>query len=739
SVVHTAVHTSPHPGTVIYYELAPGGAVSVDPAIDYETVGYEPILNVYQTLISYNGSNTGPSWQEFVPVLSTCVPGSPACSKLYGNGWTGIDGSNYTFVIQPNASFYDPVTGNSWGVYPTDVFFSLARTMGFATLPCVTCNNGWILTQSLLSKGNGTWSGIHGSYNNTPVNISNSMTLNETANGDCPAAAVGAGQHGCITFHVNGNNKAWPYFLELIADGLGSSIVPCGWFSAEAQAAGIPYWTQGNISGSGDRPCQPLGTPGLGVPLSQIPYIGWDHWEQLGSGDFGTFQGHVQFNMAGSGPYYMADYAAGTGYTLKANPFYSSNPDCAWHGCQPIKGQYASTVEVFWESTPTPGEQAYLGGVADAASIPSTDFSLLLQLIGKGQVNAVTGPTLSIGFYPFDLQFNLQGAQRYATSQISIPQDFFSFVGMRAFFAYSYPYQTVQNTINTVHGVELAFLSGGAIPQFMANYYPKDIQWPSQNPCTDGTNMACATFWWDQMRNSSSPFYDIEAASCTHNSPCEFPLFGETGAPALDETNAIWSAQISSLTDGAIKVDPLDINFNELIGNSEFSGPGQDAMPMYSLGWAPDYPDPTDYVNPLYNPNATYTNGDAVSQQLLTTQFGSGTGCATGAKSNDTALFYADNYVNNSCQGNAYQSMLHILSLAAFETNLTLRVAMYDEAEKIAYHLFLYVYTGQGNAIENAASWVDSSSFNSNVTEGAAGDTPFFALTGNGVQYAGST
>jgi hypothetical protein len=738
SVIHTALHTSPHPGTYINYELAPGGAYSEDPAIDYETVGYEPILNVYQTLIQYNGSSTGPSWQSYVPVLATCVPGSPQCSSLYGTPL--VDGNNFTFVIQRNASFYDPLTANSWPVYPTDVLFSVARTMGFSTLPCVTCNNGWILTQALLSKGNGTWSGIHGSYNNTPQNIYNAVTLNETANHDCPDIAL-VNDHGCVTFHASGNGKPWPYFLELIADGLGGSIVPCGWFSAEAQAAGIPYWTQGNLSGSGDRPCGEPGSPGFGLSPSSpaLSPLGWDQWEQLGSGVFGTYQGHVQFNMVGSGPYYMADYEAGSAYTMKANPAYGQNPYCTWSGCQPAKGQYASVVQVTWETEATPGEQAYLTGVADHATIPSTDFSLLLQLISKGQVRAVTGPTLSIGFYPFDLNFNLQGAQRFATSQISVPTDFFSYVGMRAYFAYTYPYQTILNTISTVHGVQLGFLSGGAIPQFMANYYPTSIPWPNQDPCSDTTDVACPTYWWSQMQDHSSPFYDKELASCSSSSPCEFPLFGATGSPASDEIHALWASKISQFSNGALKVDPLDINFATLVGASEFSGPGQNPMPIYSLGWAPDYPDPTDYVNPLYLANATYTYGDAVSQSLLTPLFGNPlAGCAMG-NSAATSLFYAQNYVNTTCQGFAYNAMLDTLGLAAFETNATSRVALYAEAEQIAFHLFLYVYTGQGNSIQNAASWVDPSSFNSNVTIGGGGDIPFFQLTGNGVQYAGST
>ena len=45
----------PRPGTIDTYEVAPGGATSINPAVDYESVGYEVIANIYQTLIYYNG------------------------------------------------------------------------------------------------------------------------------------------------------------------------------------------------------------------------------------------------------------------------------------------------------------------------------------------------------------------------------------------------------------------------------------------------------------------------------------------------------------------------------------------------------------------------------------------------------------------------------------------------------------------------------------------------------------
>ena len=730
-VAGTLTHFSPHPGTIVDYELAPGGALSEDPAIDYETVGYEPILNVYQTLISYNGSLTGPSPINFVPVLATCVPGSAECASLY-NGNTLVSGWNYTFVIQGNTSFYDPATHASWGVWPTDVVFSIARTLGFSTLPSTESNNGWIIAQSLLNGGNVTWNSIHATYNNTPSNVLGAMTINDSSL--CPAAALQAPNHGCVTFHVNGHHHDWPYFLELIADPLGGSVVPCGWFSAPAQGAGIPYWTRGNVTGAGDHPCAAPGTPGWGLSASKVPVLGWDQWEQLGSGAFGTYLGHVQYNMVGSGPYYLSQYIIGQSFSLAASPGYGQNPDCTWTGCEPPAGQYASGVDVTWETQATQGEQAYVNGVADHATIPPTDFSLLLELIGQGKAIAINAPTLTIGFYPFNLQFNLGGAQKLTTQQVTVPSDWFSYVGMREFFARAYPYTTVQTQFNTRDGVVLGFNYGGAIPQFMANYYPKGIPWPNTDPCTDGSNPSCPTYWWDQMQDKASMYYDPEVAACTTSNPCEFPLVGETGSAAGDQIRQLWASELSQLTSGAVQVQPVDLNFVDVVIGSEYCGPSQCPMPTYALGWAPDYPDPTDYVGPLYEANNTYTYGDAVAQTLYTAAFSAGCGGA-----GTDYVYFASHDVGNNCQGPAYKAMLTATSLASTEQNLTLRAQLYAYAEEIAYRLCLYTYTGQDNAVASMASWVDASSINTNVTIGGGGDTPFFWLTGHGVQYAGST
>jgi len=735
-VTGTATVSSPHPGSLDVYELAPGGSNSEDPAIDYESLGYEVLLNVYEGLIAYNGSQNGPTPASYVPVLATCVPGTTegpqSCQSLYGS--TLVSGSDYTFAVSKSAQFYDPSTGKSWGVYPTDVVFSLARTMAFSTNPGVGSNNGWILTQSLLPTGDRSWSTLHYPYNNTPANVMASMTINGSA---CTAAVL-ADSNGCVTFHVNGGGQAWPFFLELIADEEGAAIVPCGWFSAPAQGAGIPYWTAGNVSGSGDHPCGAMGTAGWGEDPATLPAKAWDAWELAGS--VPPFIGNVQFRMAGSGPYALKSLLPATSYTLEANPAYSPNPRCTWTGCWPAAGSYVPSVTVTWETSQVPGEQAYASGVADFATIPSTDTAYALQLLAEGKILAATFPSISIFFFAYDLFFSKTATGAYTTNPVTVPPDFFDNVGIRQFFTHAYPYNTVEQTINTKDGIQYLFNYGGAIPQFMANYYPTNVSWPTGDPSSSASTPGTAAWWWAQLTDSSSPYYDANVTTqCTTSSPCQLPFFGQTGAPGLDEATALWASEISQLSGGRIKMNVVDINFIALVINSAYSGPYNNPMPFFTLGWAPDYPDPTDYTTPLYLPDNTYTAGDAVSEQFANPALNDPS-CHSDTSMAD--FFYWANQASatngaggipNNCQGAAYDAMLVGLANASTLPAGPQRVLVYDLVEQIANGLALYTYWGQENQIVTSAAWVDPASYNSNVMIGGGTDSTWFTISGNGI------
>lgn len=743
----TASVSDPHPGTIIYYSGAAGGARTLDPAQAYDGASAEPILSVYEALVMYNGSQTGPAPSDFLPVLAACVPGpqSSSCSALYGSTLYNQSTSSYTFPLVRGAMFFDPGTGHGWPVYPSDVLFSIARTLGFADLPGKGANNGWILAQALLpgpanaiDAANASWdNGLHYPYNNTAQNILGSMIVNGSG---CPEAALTNGNPGCITFVADGNGQPWPYFLELVADQEGGSVASCGWESSTASSggqAGLPGWTEGGpVSDSGDHPCLLPGgatsstSPAYTAAVEQFASTAWDQYQYVGAT---SGIGNVYKEMVGSGPFYLPPngYLPGISYMLRASPVYAPNSACTWSGCMPPRGHTAQTVEVTWETDPAQGEQALASGVADFAAIPSTDAPFALQLIQQGKLSAREFPTLTVSLFNFNMNFNLASAQTLTSNPVSVPPDWFSYLGMRQFFATAYPYTTIRDSVLTVDGFTAGFPYGGAIPEFMANYYPTNISWPAQDPSQScagpgATTDLCPAWWWDQITTPSSPYYDPEAIGCSVAQPCRLPIMGTTGFPQLDEQMALWQRSIAALTGGRVQISATDLNYLNLDLNGFYSSPGQNALPLFVSAWSPDYPDPTDYVGPLYAPNSTFTYPDAVAQQL---GLYVGPTCPTGY------AYYAalPLPVSQGCEGAAYLAMTQALNAAAVAPAGPERALLYNMAEHIADQLALYVYSYQADQTFTCAAWIMPTTLDTNVTTGGGGDLVWWTIGGNGV------
>ena len=735
---------SPHPGQIVAYESYSGGATTFDPAIDYDLAGYEVVGNIYQQLVFYNGSAAGPSSADFIPEVATCVPGSARCAALYG-GNDLQNQTNYTFVISNSSQFYDPydaVNGvhPSWGVWPSDVLFSLMRTMGFSLLPYPLFTNGWIITQSLLPGGNSTWdNGTHATFNNTPEWMYSAMTINGT---DCPAVAM-TQQHGCITFHANASNgygTSWPFFLELISDQQGSSIVPCGWFSEPAQGQGIPGWTLNNASDQGPHPCQ---APTPSQVASMSPTL-LDNWEtNYYNAVTGVYAGNTQWRPVGSGPYYLSGFQLGESYDLGANPAYQPDPFCTWSACQPAAGTFAKVVHVVWESDPVIGEEAFASGVADFASFPTTDTGFLLQLIQQGKANALVVPSLAINtlFPAFNFSASLE--DEYDSVGVSVPaSNFFSYLGMRQFLAHAYPYGTVQSTVNTVDGIQYAFDFGGAIPNFMGSYYPHSIAWPIGNPCTSTSDPSCPAYWWAAMHNTSGPYYDPEVSSCSAASPCKFAVYNSAGDTAEDERLTLYIDSVANVSGGAIQMNLVDIPATTLAIQGT-AGPGTNPLTMETGVWYPDYPDPTDYVYPFYYPDATFTLPEAVAEGIgssyvtttpnayNSTLPGTSTPCPTDYNFyvNITANGYA--VVPQSCQGAAYDAMIGLMTTAGALPADPLRVLKFVQSEEIANQLALMLYEYQLDLVVPYAAWINPSSISTNVIY--AGFFWWWLVNGNGV------
>ncbi|HEY6238290.1 MAG TPA: hypothetical protein VIZ68_03790, partial [Thermoplasmata archaeon] len=681
-------HTAPaNPAQLTVDQL--GAPYTFDPAIDYEKYGVGALMNVYQTLIAANGSQTGSDPADFVPEIATCVPGSALCSSLYASSLVS-GGQDFTFVISHVPQFYDPGSGSNWGVYPTDVVFSVARTLAYSTYPCVGCNNGWIIGQALLSTGSGQWdSGLHAGLNSTPGPIFASMTVNGTG---CPATALSS-EHGCVTFHANANGKLWPEFLALIASPMGGSITPCGWFSASAQGLGLPFWTEGNISGSGDQPCEVPGVGGFGVSVGSMPPMGWDQYE---------INGGITplYAMAGSGPYYASQVVAGTSYTLQTNPAYAQNPDCTYAGCQPAAGSYIGSVLVSANADPSVGPRAVAAGTADLAEFPPNGTSTLPALAMAGIAGVRSTPSLQESFHALNLAYDPVGAQAITGVTYTAPSTFLSDVNLRQFLIHSFSYSGMQRDQFTAQGLQYRFPYGGAIPSFMDGNTPTNVSWPSGDPDPGAADVGSAAWWWNLTSHDSDA-----GLSCQSTSPCSFPAPYVTGDSTELQVLQNWSSTVRTLSGGAIVPLVTNVSYLTIVISAIFMGPYANAFPIYPLGWAPDFADPTDYVTPLYQPDSTFTYGDTVAEQLALSTYNS-------SLCRPELTYYSSltTPIPDDCQGAAYAAMSVALPQAASLPNGATRNLLYNEIEQVAERLGLYGSDGQLNTVSGFAGWIDPES-----------------------------
>ncbi len=218
-----------NPTVITDAEIVPGGPFSLDPQIDWETVGLEVIRNVYETLVSFNGSST----TSFIPVLASQIP-------TMANGGISSNSLNWTFTIRSNATFAD---GNK--VTAFDAYFSFVRELLFATGSPGT--GGYTLAQALL-PGYATYTPGFNSY----ANITKALTYSNSSN--------------TVTFHLF---KPVPYFLSLLAD-TPSSVMEYSW--AAAHGSGLAFTPAGFTSYMNQAIAQHYNT--------------FIQWNSMGSGPF---------------------------------------------------------------------------------------------------------------------------------------------------------------------------------------------------------------------------------------------------------------------------------------------------------------------------------------------------------------------------------------------------------------------------------------------------------------------
>ncbi|MEM0075437.1 MAG: ABC transporter substrate-binding protein [Conexivisphaerales archaeon] len=201
----------PNPGVINVVENVPGGPYSFDPQIDYESVGFEVVSNIFATLLIYNGSST----TSFIPMVAAQVP-------TVQNGGINSNYTEYTFQIRQGLKFSngDPITAY-------DVWYSMIRDMLFVGGAPGTPD--WILAQYL----------VPGATIGVPI-----MTAaNDTADFNAIMSAVTySNSSQTVTFHVD---RPLPpqLFFTAIADPLGAGILDAAWL--QQVGAGITFTPAG--------------------------------------------------------------------------------------------------------------------------------------------------------------------------------------------------------------------------------------------------------------------------------------------------------------------------------------------------------------------------------------------------------------------------------------------------------------------------------------------------------------
>jgi hypothetical protein len=682
----------PHPQAITAYEDNNGSALSVDPSLDYDSFGGQVINNVYQTLIAPNGSASGPGPSDFVPVLATCVPGSDVgagnCVSLYGSSL--VSGNNYTFVINPDARFYDPSTGASWPVYPSDVVFSVTRSLAFSTAVCFACTGGWIVAQALLPYGNDSWDNdLHGIVNSTPLAEFAALSVNGSA---CPAVAMQS-DHGCVTFDADGQGQSWPFFLELLSNPWAGEVEPAGWFSASAQGQAIPYWPA--VTGSGDHPMLlPGGFNNTGpafqtwLSSNTVP-TGWDYWATTNAQDEDTLS--TNDTAAGSGPYALQELSNVTGYRLVASPTYAATQGCTWSGCPPAPGSYDRWVNVSFENSNAPGEAALAGGQADLATW-DPEAPGLIAAESSGRVSVNTAPMFTSYSNEFALDFNVTASTAATGVTVTAPATLFQDADLRAFLVHAMPYESVATRGDVDNGTQYGVPFAGFFPNDLGGYYPSNLTLPLVDPDLNPSDVGGAAWWWAQTKADGDA-----GAACTVATPCVFPIVAVNAIPAEAQADALWIGEIKNISGGA--VDPVLVlqSFLAVILGVLYYGPGQDPYPVAPVGWSADYPDPSDYANALLVPDGDYSYETELSYDLS-----SYTAACAGSAANPT--------VSTSCQGTAYSRLVSDLTAAATEPSGATRALTYDLADQIATNLNVYAPLFQLTATTPYASWLDGGS-----------------------------
>ncbi len=610
-------------------EVVPAGFKTLDGSIAYDTVSGELLTNLYQFLVQYNGSSNSSFMAELAAHLPTMSNGginAHAFSRTVRslNPTTGLPtGPNVTYTYQPSQVYNFTIRANAtWQngqpVTAWDVYYTLVRTLLFdAGTPGTP---GWIEAQALLP----------GDYyvSNTYYNITTNMTYNNATN--------------TITFYFQ--NPETPNFVFEILAASGDFVMNANWLIAH------------------------------GAAITFTP-AGFQAYKAQGSAsDYNTY---VQYHALADGPYMINYIVPGVEVALVANPaFQSPGP---WYPKPAISNVYIVYVATYQTGfLNLASKQAQT-----AAGLPTTIWNQITALQSDHIINIYSLPTLDIFWFNFNAFVN----ETLLTKEYpgaNMPATLFTSLAIRKVFAYTFNYAYYLNyqTGNKVFNTTFASSYAGMLPAGMLG-----AQSIAQlNSTTTGVpyfNLQIAKEYWNQFLNSSAnSVFHITSTGSYNGAPLDIPIMTFSQDPVDEEAVQTWAENLSYVIFGTYsdaKYFPVEpTNFVTLLGNMV---QGQNPMPIYELGWSPDYPYPTDYMLPMAYPgnSSTYPGPNDFTPYW----FGYNTSNPTRNVTEALVLQkMRDEYVNGSTSTNVNTVITDFQAMNENLVNMTFYVYLYQAYAK---------------------------------------------------------
>jgi peptide/nickel transport system substrate-binding protein len=347
---------------------------------------------------------------------------------------------------------------------------------------------------------------------------------------------------------------------------------------------------------------------------------------------------YMDENTCGTGPYSLVSWEKGSRiHMTRFDGYHGTAP--ALKDAYVIKANDVNTRILMLQA-----------GDADTGYIP-IDYESIFA--GDSDFRVVKGlPTFNIDFVGFNLNINTTAASVYGSN---VPGNFFAQKNVRKAFTHLLDSPTFIANYVKGNGIQ----PNGVIPAGMFGYNASAPKYDynvtkAMELLQNTTSTTAGQSWWDV---GFTVAFIFNAGNLVRETASQYLKQALESLNSMPGTHGTFEATVNALdwptylTQTQLKPSPL---------------------PIWFLGWAPDYADPDDYVNPFLFSHGTYPT-------------------RTG-------------YANASIDENS--------TLAAAELNSVVRKNYYDNVTNLCYDDAPYVWLVQANNFHVERSWLTGYYFN---------------------------